>query len=367
LSEKFWYKVARVMIKAGTFPLPVTDTLIELIKVLLTEEQGNFILKTYRRKPSLNIDEIKKISGMDGEQLDKMLESLMLDGIVVGHQSRSTGIMVYRLMPLAPAGIFEFTFMRGKSGEKELKLVKLFDKLFDEFGEATQQNYDSLIPQFKKMMSPISRVVPVEEEIEVPQEKVLPYDEASKIVDKYDDISISYCYCRHEKDLLGEPCSVTDERQNCFMFGKSAVFAIKYGFGNPVSKVEAKAIIKKAADEGLVHKAFHIHQDPNKDEEAFCNCCKCCCGISQLYYKGCVPMSTLANYLPKVNEDDCVGCGTCTEKCPMEAITLEDDIANINEDICIGCGVCAHICPENAINLEFHKREVFVPPPRLKN
>lgn len=353
------------MIKAGKMPLPVTDTLIELLKVLLTEEQANFILKIYKRKPSLNINEIKEISGMELDQLEKLLESLMLEGVIVGHQSRGTGVMVYRLMPLIPAGIFEFTFMRGKRGEKEMKLVKIFDKLFDEFSEASQRNYDSLIPQYEKIMSPISRVVPIEEEIEVPKEIVFPYDEVSKIIDKYDDISISYCYCRHEKDLLEKSCKVTEERENCFMFGKSAIFAIKYGFGKPISKEEAKKVIKKAADDGLVHKAFHIHQDPQKDEEAFCNCCKCCCGISQLYYRGCVPMYTIANYMPKVSEDDCIGCGTCIEKCPMEAISLEDDKAHINEEICIGCGVCAHLCPEDAVSLEHNNREVFVLPPRF--
>jgi Pyruvate/2-oxoacid:ferredoxin oxidoreductase delta subunit len=305
------------------------------------------------------------MSGLKGPELDEILESLMINGIIVGHQSRGTGLMIYRLMPLVPAGIFEFTFMRGRKGEKELKIVELFDKLFEEFSEATQRNYDSLIPQYKKVMQPISRVVPIEEEIEVPQEKVLPYDEVSKIIDHYDDISLSYCYCRHEKDLLGQPCRVTNERENCFMFGKSAKFAIKYGFGKPVSKEQAKAIIKKAADDGLVHKAFHIHQDPQKDEEALCNCCKCCCGISQLYYRGCFPMSTLANYFPNVSDEDCIGCGTCAEKCPMEAISVDEGQAVVREGFCIGCGVCAHHCPERAIKMILKKREVFVPPPKL--
>ena len=60
-------------------------------------------------------------------------------------------------------------------------------------------------------------------------------------------------------------------------------------------------------------------------------------------------------------------CGTCVEKCPMEAIDLVEDIAVINSSRCIGCGVCVHHCPENAMKLErTGNREVFVPPPRLK-
>ena len=75
-----------------------------------------------------------------------------------------------------------------------------------------------------------------------------------------------------------------------------------------------------------------------------------------------MPFHTVSSYLAKVNEDDCVGCGTCEQKCPIEAIDLVDAIANINEDICIGCGVCAHLCPEEAIHLErTGPRDVFIP------
>ena len=75
---------------------------------------------------------------------------------------------------------------------------------------------------------------------------------------------------------------------------------------------------------------------------------------------------SLTLYLAKVNKDDCIGCGTCVEKCNTEAIQLEDAIAEINEERCMGCGICAHHCPENVIPLErTGPRNVFVPPPKI--
>jgi ferredoxin len=50
----------------------------------------------------------------------------------------------------------------------------------------------------------------------------------------------------------------------------------------------------------------------------------------------------------------------------MDAITVSD-YAIVDESKCIGCGVCARVCPENAIRLLEGKREVFVPPPKIKN
>jgi NAD-dependent dihydropyrimidine dehydrogenase PreA subunit len=285
-------------------------------------------------------------------------------GIIVGTQSRSKGIKVYRLMGFFP-GLFEYTLMRGETGEKEKRLIKLFDKLFNEMSEITQSNYDNLVPQFKNF-PPIDRIVPVEQEIkDIKGETVLPFEEVTKIFDLYDDIAVVHCYCRHEKDLLGEPCKVTDERENCFLFGKSAQFVIEHNFGRPINKEEAKKLIISAEDDGLVHKAFHIHSDVEREEEALCNCCKCCCGIFQLYYKGIMPYHCHTSYLAQINDEACVGCGTCVNKCPMETIHLENAIAVLNKDKCIGCGVCVHHCPEQAISLKrTGLREVFVPPPK---
>jgi len=362
--DKVWYKAARTIVKAGQLPMVVNDDLIELLKLIMTDEQAEFI--TVFRKPSLSIDQLKDKTNMDEEALAQILNALMDNGIIVGVPSKRSGIMVYRLLGPFP-GLFEMQFMRGETGEKQKKLAQIFDKIFKELSKGTQKNYDNIVEQYKNF-PPITRVVPVEEEIEdIPVDKILPYEEASRIVDKYDDIALVHCYCRHEKDLLEHSCTVTDERLNCFLLGKSAQFAIKHNFGKSISKKDATSIINKASDEGLVHKAFHVHLKPELDEEAICNCCKCCCGIFSLFWEGISPYHCYTSYLAEVDEDSCVGCGTCVEKCPMEAIDLVENIAVINGSRCIGCGICVHHCPEEAMKLErTGNREVFVPPPKLK-
>lgn len=367
MSENLWYKVARRFIKAGRLPIPVTDSVIKILQAMLNEEQAQFTLLL--KKPSYNIDqlkEIKEIREMGEDKLNNMLQSLMHAGVMSAIPSRSTGVMVYRLLPFLP-GLVETTFMKGGTGEREKKLARLYEDFFNELVQGTQKNYDTLIPAYKDAPS-IARVIPVEEEIEVKKEVVLPFDELSKILDNYDTIGLATCYCRHRKDLLGEPCKITDERKNCFSFGRTAVFMISQGFAEEVSKEDAMKILKKAEDEGLVHKAFHANLDINKEIDGLCNCCKCCCGTFEAHYAGALPLTDYSSYLARVNEDDCIGCGTCVENCNAEAIDLIDTIAQINEDRCIGCGVCAHVCPENAMRLErVEPRKVFVPPPKLEN
>ncbi|MFO7900929.1 MAG: 4Fe-4S binding protein [Planctomycetota bacterium] len=54
----------------------------------------------------------------------------------------------------------------------------------------------------------------------------------------------------------------------------------------------------------------------------------------------------------KVDADECVGCETCVEVCPVEAISMQDGVAVIDQDTCTECGTCIEECPVEAISEE---------------
>lgn len=357
-----WKEAAKTVVNAGMIPIEVSKTLLELLQTLMTEDQADFV--RCFEKPSLNVEQLKEKSGLTEPELMEMLDKLMHKGIIVGIPSRSTGIMVYRLLGPFP-GLFEYTNLRGETGKEQKKLAMIFDKLFDEMRDLTQANYDVYVDQAKHY-PPMARIVPIEEEIQEPMgDKIMPAEEVSRIIDQFDKIALANCYCRHSKDLLGDPCQVTDERLNCFLLGKSAEFASEYDFAKLIDKEEAKRVLAKAADEGLVHKAFHIHLDTNRNEEAICNCCNCCCGPFQMYYRGATAYHCFTNFLAIVDDDRCTLCESCIEVCPMKTIEMEDDRVVVRETKCIGCGVCAHQCPDDSIDMKRIKtRQVFVPPVR---
>ena len=349
-------------VTAGGVPFPINDTLIKIFKTLLTVEQAKFLLGF--RKRSLNINQIKAKTDLDDKALDRMLNNLMDDGLIIGLPSRSTGIMVYYLIPILP-GLFEYPFMKGEKGEKQKKLSILLNKLIDEFGQLTQSNYDELVKQFMKG-NPLDRVVPVKKEVEIHQDVVLPYEDIKHIIANHDIISVNHCYCRNWKENLGDPCKLDAPNLNCLSFGRTARFLIDHNFGKQISNEEAIKILEEAEDIGLVHKAFHVQQNPEQEIQTLCNCCNCCCQIFEFYKRGSAPFRTFTSYIANVDVDKCKGCGTCVEKCPIEAIEIVDTLSVTNTDKCLGCGVCAHHCPENARTLErTGLREVFIPPPKI--
>ena len=380
MSEVKYKKVAQVIVKAGLLPFPINETLLEILKLLIEEDELDFIM-AFKRKRSQTMEELKKSSKMSEDEILKKVKSLASKGVIFNQPNRQ-GVMVFRLLPLMMVGPFEYIFMSKLTRSKrEKKFATLFKKLFDEAKAFIQDHLDTFTPIFQKL-PPIDRTVAildksvsgneilisVNEEVETPIEQIITAQKIEELIEKFDEIAIGHCFCRHHKDLLGNSCKITNLRENCFVMGKSARYISEQGFGRIISKEEALKVLKDSEEAGLVHKAFHTHEDLSKDETSICNCCADCCATFELWREGVLPLINATNYLASVNEDICVGCATCVEKCPVKAIELNDDNkAVVTKTYCIGCGICAHFCPEGAISLLERMRKVYIPPPKLRS
>ena len=59
--------------------------------------------------------------------------------------------------------------------------------------------------------------------------------------------------------------------------------------------------------------------------------------------------------MPWVDETGCIGCSICVEKCPVNAISMEDKKAKINMEECIHCGTCHSVCLQEAVRHDSEK------------
>ncbi|GAB6269549.1 hypothetical protein DS62_05825 [Smithella sp. SC_K08D17] len=376
IDEKY-KKAGEIISTAGGTPIPVNDTLIKILKYFIMEDELDFIT-AFSDKKSQTMEQLKQSSGLSEEEINNKVKNLSRRGVIF-NQPNSKGLMVFRLLPLVNVGTFEYTFMgKIEKNERNREISLLFDKLFAELEQMVQTNYDALIPHLSTL-PPVDRTVPIfdnkpknekikiviDQEISAAADKIVPTKKVEELIQKFDEIAVGHCFCRHHKDMSGTPCKQTNERENCFTFGKSARFTSEQGFSRMISKDEALVILKKAEDAGLVHKAYHPNFDTSKDETSICNCCRCCCanGVDNMI----IPIANATNFLSVVNTDLCIGCGTCVKHCHTYAAYLTDDKkAGRKVELCIGCGVCAHLCPQNAISMIEGKERIVRIKPKKK-
>jgi len=210
------------------------------------------------------------------------------------------------------------------------------------------------------------QTIPIENTIDDTR-TVLPYEDVVKVLDGLDYFCVATCPCRHRKNLDPHTPDCKHPTKNCLHFGELARYMVQQELGEEITREQAREILKKAADSGLVHGISNWQQGV----DTICNCCKCCCMWFESYHvlkhSGTLDPS---NYRVAVTQETCEGCGLCVKRCPMEALRLEESplannktgkVASLDVERCIGCGVCVHKCPSKSLVLE--RCEVTNDPP----
>jgi len=199
------------------------------------------------------------------------------------------------------------------------------------------------------------RTIPVEQSI-TPEHNIATFDELKNLIENANRIAVQDCVCRQGKDLIGKPCKLSDLREVCFVLDSSVQHILDNEKGREISKKEALEIFKKIQEAGL------IIQPGNALEPNFiCSCCGCCCDMITNMKKLDRPADLMhSNFYAEVDVESCSGCGTCEQRCQLDAISLEEGIAVVIKELCIGCGNCTTTCPEDAIMLK-KKEEEFIP------
>ena len=212
---------------------------------------------------------------------------------------------------------------------------------------------------------------------------ILDHERAEHIIDEAEYVGVGTCFCRHKNYHLGIPCKIGAPMETCLTFDNVARSLAEHGgYTRLISKEEAKDILQMCFSYDLVQMGENVREHP-----AFmCNCCGCCCEALEAARKF-GPMQPIAttNYIPKITEETCIGCGKCERTCPVNAISMTEACTPsaeeagqpsaapesraprkekrplIDESICLGCGLCAKNCPTKAIVMERRPIQVITP------
>ncbi|MBI9077298.1 MAG: 4Fe-4S binding protein [Desulfatibacillum sp.] len=285
-------------------------------------------------------------TGIAVGEVEAILKELRYFGAISRNQKINQEEDVFLLYP----GIIELRDAVLLTPNVDLAMVEMWDHVI-------REEMPETLPLWEKLnIPPLMRTIPVEAAVDS-RSTVLDVDSARSIIENARQIVVIPCVCRSSRHKLNKSpdCPAPEDAHICMLVNLFGQEALERGIGTLVTKEEALVKLKAAEDAGLVH----MTRNNVKEDLALCNCCSCCCTglfmVNQIKYHAFAP----SRFRIKLNEEECVGCGTCVDRCQFHAIEC-DDIARIDLDCCYGCGNCVPTCPNEALILEEIRPKEFI-------
>lgn len=342
----------RLTDRLNRFPqgAPASDMLFGILKILFSEKEAGlvaqlpikpFTAQTAAAAWKLPLAQARNI-------LDELAgRAVLLDMDIRGEQTYC--------LPPPMAGFFEFALMRVRDDIDQKALSELYHQYIN-------VEEDFMRDLFVQGETGLGRVFVREDVLGDPYRlEILDYERATHIIDTSKEIGISMCYCRHKKWHMGTNCDAPMDI--CMTFNTAAHSLIKHGHARSVSKEECVDLLHQAYDHGLVQFGENNREGVN----FICNCCGCCCEALLAVQRFGITQSIHSNFIIRLDEESCIGCGKCLKSCPVKALHEPEEsrihppheagkplrhIPELNRDICLGCGVCVNGCPTRSLTLE---------------
>lgn len=192
-------------------------------------------------------------------------------------------------------------------------------------------------------------------------DEVLPIEDVLAFIDemaaKGEQAYLADCDCRSLRQACDAP------RDVCITYRTGPYSYVRRGLASPITKEQAKEVVRRAEREGLVHTI---------NPGGICSCCTDCCYLFRAARdKGTLGIWPKVSYRIEMDADKCIGCGRCLKRCRFDVFRMTSartrkasesiavpepgkkrkSLVISNVDSCQGCGLCRSTCPAGALSL----------------
>jgi hypothetical protein len=262
-TEELYEKLRLLLSPQGFAQLPQHDLTTKLLTNLYTEKEADLLVTCFPKfREEVSFEKIAELTGIPGDELTSMLTDMAHKGKIT-----QAGKDKYFLLAYLP-GVFEEYFTIDRDDKEIMKKVAEAHRGLQKIGfspgvdfplKETPDYTNESGWRFVPAVEPVTKTLQIHETVEA-ENKVLPFEAIEQFWGKFDVFSVTLCSCRNMAELAGEPCERTSENF-CTQAGPAAEHMIASGVGKKLNFDEMMALMKKAAEAGLVHSTLNM-QDP---------------------------------------------------------------------------------------------------------
>ncbi len=335
--------------RLNRYPVGLVDNekLREILALLFSEEEASIAASFPLSEATL--DELSTATGIGTVELLPKLERMADKGLVA---DMPCGDTIYWLLMPGLIGFFEFTFMKKRTDIPMAEVARLMHDYLHEIRPGQAEEFFGSPTQ-------LTRALAYEDKVPV-SSAITSWEDARRIVSEAEFGAAGMCFCRHQREHLGETCAKGAPVEGiCIALGKGARFLARRGFMEEKSTEELLAILDTARSYNLTHVTDNIREQPS----FICNCCSCCCELMAGIQSGFPDGVAKTPFLAEVNEEACTLCGKCFKTCNAACIdpVKVEHTARVDKAVCLGCGACIDVCPEHALSLVARPQKPKVP------
>jgi NAD-dependent dihydropyrimidine dehydrogenase PreA subunit len=300
-------------------------SIMQVLRLQYTSKEAELAVKVGLK--GIKLDEVQRRTGIDKQELNRMLNRMADKGtmwITPGEENPN-----YRSVGIGGPGLIETGAWGNIRFPYSVQLLKAMARFQREWATKAMP----------ALGFPTNRVWPSPAAL---PDDAQPSDNVAEMMKQAGYWSVSTCSCRlpHWVAAPGDHCNHILE--TCLILGKMGRWCVEHGMAREISYDRAVDLLKRCNEDGLVHT-----YDPSW---AICNCCADCCVFFVSLRETGANVLQRSNFVAHVDQKTCAACGTCADRCPVDAIVV-DDFAVINKDKCLGCGVCFPTCATRSVCL----------------
>ena len=329
---------------------PESETFIEILKCYFDPDEARLAAAmTFEPEPE---EVIARRAGVSLDEAAPILTKMAGRFFVRGFR-RPDGVRTFRLpIMVAGLGLFEVPFLMRESSVDLEHLADLWDKYYLEgHGREVHGSGISLV-----------RALPTVRSV---KESVLAHEDALQAVKNATMLTLNPCACRVAHRRCDDPVEI------CIGLSWGVPGGLEPGSplldhhhaatiaGRLASADEVVDALQRAEELGLVHISMNFKDDP----WFICNCCRHACGLLRgVTELGITHAVAPSSFWMIIDEDMCSSCELCVERCPVGAISMQEDgVAQVTHEKCLGCGVCEVVCSQGAMSLQKRDDLIFNP------